>query len=67
MSKFVTLLGRRSETGSAKSSTVQRPLAVHQPPIVQVPPAVEPPPVQMPLAAQLSTPRNQSPRSLNQP
>lgn len=54
MSKFVTLLGRRSETGSAKSSTVQRPLALHQPPIVQVPPAVEPlPPVQMPPAAQL--------------
>ena len=64
MSKFVTLLGRRSETGSAKSSTVQRPLAVHQPPIVQVPPAVEPPPVQMPLAAQLEHPAQPEPAQL---
>ncbi len=64
MSKFVTLLGRRSETGSAKSSTMQRPLAVHQPPIVQVPPAVEPPPVQMPLAAQLEHPAQPEPAQL---
>jgi crescentin len=53
MSKFVTLLGRRSDAGSAKPAIAQRPTALHQPPIVQVPPSVEPPPAPMPPAPQL--------------
>ena len=53
MSKFVSLLGRRSDAGSAKPSIPQRPAAIHQPPIVQVPPTVEPLPSPMPPAAQL--------------
>ncbi len=53
MSKFVTLLGRRSEAGSGKPSTAQPPPAAHQPPIFQVPPAVEPPAVQMPPPGQM--------------
>ena len=49
MSKFVTLLGRRSDAGSAKPTIAQRPPAAHQPPVVQVPPAVDPlPAMQMP-------------------
>jgi crescentin len=68
MSKFVTLLGRRSDPGSAKPTIAQRPPAAHQPPVVQVPPAVDPlpamqmppdldplPAMQMPPAPQLQT------------
>jgi crescentin len=53
MSKFVTLLGRKSDAGSAKPAAAQWPPGAHQPPLVQVPPTVEPPPVPMPPAAQL--------------